>query len=73
MLRLTVTVFYDNEYKNELGSRAKSHIQNAMGMVEEMYAEFKKWNTMMEIVVKEIQHVNDKWVKDSGGRFYSRW
>ena len=71
--RLTVTVFYDNEYKNAYGSRARSHIQNAMGQVEEMYTEFKKWNTAIEIEVKAIKHINEKWVRDSGGRFYKRW
>ena len=58
--RISVTVFYDDEYKKELGSKAESHIQNAMGMVEEMYTEFKKWNTMMEIDLKEIKHVRDR-------------
>ena len=71
--RISVTVFYDDEYKKELGSRAESHIQNAMGMVEEMYTEFKKWNTMMEIDLKEIKHVRDRWVRDRGGRFHKRW
>ena len=73
MFRLTVTVFYDNEYERELGSRARSHIQNAMSQVEQMYSEFKKWDTVMEIEVKNIKHVDDKWVKDRSGRFYSRW
>ena len=73
IFRISVTVFYDDEYKKELGSRAESHIQNAMGMVEEMYTEFKKWNTMMEIDLKEIKHVREKWVRDRGGRFHHRW
>ena len=44
-----------------------------MSQVEQMYTEFKKWNTMMEIEVKAIKHINEKWVKDSGGRFYKNW
>ena len=73
IFRLTATIFYDNEYKKAYGSRARSHIQNAMGQVEEMYTEFKKWNTAIEIEVKAIKHINEKWVRDSGGRFYKRW
>ena len=71
--RLTVTVFYDNEYKKAYGSRAKSHIQDAMGQVEEMYTEFEKWNTAIEIEVKAIKHINEKWVKDNRGRFHKNW
>ena len=44
-----------------------------MDQVAEMYTEFEKWNTAIEIEVKAIKHINEKWVKDNRGRFHKNW